>query len=70
MASFAFASTAIERAKWIDKRDQLAAAQNELIERVLRGFGNCFRMDDEQHLDLVGDFVRRDLDLLDIEIAL
>ena len=58
------AARLIEHRERIEKRDELAAAQHELINRVLRRVGDPFRMNQHQHLHLVGDFVRGHLDRL------
>ena len=49
----------------IEERDQLAAAHHELVDRVLGVFGDVVRMDHQQHLDVVVDLVRVQLDALD-----
>ena len=49
--------------------DQLASAQQKLIERVLGLIGNRFRMNTRSNLDVFVHLVGRDLDLFDIEIA-
>ena len=45
----------VRDAQGIDKRDQLAPAQHELVERVLGLLGDVPRMNHHQHLDLVVD---------------
>ncbi len=54
---------AVQRAEWIDKGDQLAAAQDKLVEQILRLVGDRFRMNHDQDLDVVRDFVGGDFDL-------
>ena len=54
----------------VDKGDQLAAAQDELIERVLGTVGNVARVDEQQGLDGRVDGLGGDRDVLHLEIAL
>ena len=52
----------------VEKGDELAAAHDELVEGILRLVGNLARMDGQQHLDVVVDFIHVHRDAADIEI--
>ena len=51
------------------KAEKSAAAHNELIERVLSGVSNGFRMNHDHDLDVVGNLVRGHLDLFHVKIS-
>jgi len=60
----------VEVAVGVDESDQLAPAQHELIERVLRARLDVARVDDQQDVDVLRYFRHAERDLHHFEIAL
>ena len=54
----------------VEKGNQLAAAHDELIDRILPGRGNIARMRDDQHFHVIIDFAACQWNLAHIVIAL
>ena len=54
----------------IDEGDELAAAQHELVERVLGRLADVARVDEQQDVDVLVDRLRRHGDRLHVEVAL
>ena len=60
----------IENRLRIEEGDELSAAQDKLVDRILRRIGDALRMDDDEHLHVVGNLVRVHLHRLHFEILL
>src|SRR5437773_4868868 len=59
----------VEISAGIEESDELPAAQHELVERVLRLLADAARVDHQQHLDVVVDFLSVQADALHRVIA-